>query len=579
MSVLRAILGWIGRHAILFAALVLALLAYQAWHGQRASGQAREQAALHADRAQDFAQLAAQLDAARAEAMADLERAEAEARAMTDAELRRSLEAAIAERDRLVAQRPAPLARRTALLTLDRAALLEDRLREIRIGLRERQIAGLQQAIAARNTGIGLETAQAFARQMRDESRRAFAAADRRCTAAGDELDRFNRQWNWVKNTREWLFSKRSRLEAVRDARCEEADRLRGLLDAGEERLRRAEAGLRSARESAHAWIYEDLPDQAQDLAESADQEARQAEELARQAARSWWQEWGMDALLRQAALLLLLIVLTPFAIRALFYFVLAPATERRPFIRLAMPGGPGKLPVPGLRSAPSLSVRLAREEEIFVRQDYLQTSPLDGAKSTRWLLDWRHPLASLASGLYFLVRLAGTDGAVTISALRDPIAEVALLELPEGAACTLKPRVLAAVVQPLGQPLRVTSHWRLFTLNAWLTLQLRYLVFHGPCRLAVHGGRGIRIEAAENGRIFGQDQLVGFSADLAYSVTRTETFWPYFLGREPLLKDKVEAGTGLLLIEEAPYAGRRKRGVRQGLEGMFDAVLKIFGL
>lgn len=79
-------------------------------------------------------------------------------------------------------------------------------------------------------------------------------------------------------------------------------------------------------------------------------------------------------------------------------------------------------------------------------------------------------------------------------------------------------------------------------------------------------------------GRIFGQDQLVGFSADLAYSVTRTETFWPYFFGREQLLKDRVEAGSGVLIIEEAPLSVRRGE-VRRGIEGLVDASMKAFGI
>jgi hypothetical protein len=125
---------------------------------------------------------------------------------------------------------------------------------------------------------------------------------------------------------------------------------------------------------------------------------------------------------------------------------------------------------------------------------------------------------------------------------------------------------------------LLITSHWRLNSLNAWLTLQFRYLVFHGPARLVLKGGRGVRVEAAERGRVFGQDQLVGFSADLAYSVTRTETFWPYFLGREPLLKDRVIAGNGVLIVEEAPFTARNGE-VRRGLEGMIDAGMKAFGM
>lgn len=104
-----------------------------------------------------------------------------------------------------------------------------------------------------------------------------------------------------------------------------------------------------------------------------------------------------------------------------------------------------------------------------------------------------------------------------TVSAVRDPFAEVTVVVLSDGASCVLQPRALAAVVQPIGQRLRVTGHWRLLSLNAWLTMQLRYLVFHGPARLVVQGGRGVRVERAERGRIFGQDQVVGFSSDLAY--------------------------------------------------------------
>ena len=90
--------------------------------------------------------------------------------------------------------------------------------------------------------------------------------------------------------------------------------------------------------------------------------------------------------------------------------------------------------------------------------------------------------------------------------------------------------------------------------------MQLRYVVFHGPARLVVKGGRGVRVERAERGRIFGQDQLVGFSTDFAYSVTRTETFWPYFLGREQLLKDRVADGVGVL-DRRGSADGRSARG------------------
>ena len=87
-----------------------------------------------------------------------------------------------------------------------------------------------------------------------------------------------------------------------------------------------------------------------------------------------------------------------------------------------------------------------------------------------------------------------------------------------------------------------------------------------------------MRVEPVEHGRVFGQDQLVGFSAGLAYSVVCTETFWPYFLGREQLLRDKVDAGEGVLIVEESPVVGRSGAQARKGLEGAADVVLKAFG-
>lgn len=284
-------------------------------------------------------------------------------------------------------------------------------------------------------------------------------------------------------------------------------------------------------------------------------------------------------ALFMKALLIFVVVLTTPFIIRVIFYHILAPLAESRAAIRISVPGG-GTVPIPLTeRSRVSIPITLETAEELLVRQDYLQTSSLTGGKQTRWLLDYRHVLTSIASGLSFLTRIRGEGEMTTVSAVRDSFAELTEINMANGAACVLHPRALVAVVQPVGKTMRITSHWRLLSLNAWLTFQLRYLVFHGPCKLVVKGGRGIRVEQAISGRIFGQDQLVGFSADLSYSVTRTETFWPYFFGREQLFKDKVAQGSGILIIEEAPLSSRQGSGVRHGLEGAVDATMKAFGL
>lgn len=287
-----------------------------------------------------------------------------------------------------------------------------------------------------------------------------------------------------------------------------------------------------------------------------------------------------LRSVLFNAAVLLIGIISTPYLVRLAFYFVLAPLASRRPPVRIIASRPLSAPPLPLAKtSGVSASVTLRAGETLLVRQGFLQTTSSGGAKATQGLLDWRHPLSSLASGLSFLTRVEGAGDTTTISAVNDPFAEVTVLELPAGAGCVLQPRALAAVAQFSRSPLRVTSHWRLGSLHAWLTLQLRYIMFHGPVRLVIKGARGVRVEPAERGRVFGQDQLVGFSADLSYSVTRTETFWPYFFGLESLLKDKVEGGDGVLILEEAPMIGADGRRRRKGLEGMADVLLKAVGI
>lgn len=292
---------------------------------------------------------------------------------------------------------------------------------------------------------------------------------------------------------------------------------------------------------------------------------------------RVWAVANDVPGVLRLAAWALLGIILSPVLIRLFCYYVLVPAAMRRPALRLS---AGSDVPIPPVaRSGVSVALQLATGEELLVRQDYLQTTSLVAKSGTRWLLDPWRPLTSFATGLTFLTRIEGSDGTTTISARRDPHAEVTVIALPAGAACMLQPRALAAVVHFVDRPLKVTSRWRLGSLNAWLTLQLRYLIFHGPARLIVKGGRGVRVEPAANGRVFGQDQLIGFSADLDYAVTRTETFWPYLLGRELLFKDRVDRGTGVIVLEEAPLSTRGGARARRGIEGMIDASMKLVGM
>ncbi len=240
-------------------------------------------------------------------------------------------------------------------------------------------------------------------------------------------------------------------------------------------------------------------------------------------------------------------------------------------------------LPAPAGRiSAVSQAVAVAAEEELLVHARFLQSADMNARMRTRWLLSWRFPISSLAAGLVALTRIR-TDAprVFVVSATgHDAVSEIGSVTVLAGEALVLQPRCLVGVLQRRDAPMRITRHWRLGTLNAWLTLQLRFLVFHGPATLFVKGARGVRLEAADAGRAIDQAATLGFGANVAYSQVRTETFFPYLSGRHALFNDRFSAEQGVYLYEETTGAGRRDRGpAGRQLEGIVDALLKIFGV
>lgn len=551
MSALKAIFGWLGSKVVLYVALVTAILVgavVAPWlksEWTRAHTQAERVGRLEAVRGE--------LETQREATERRLTAAATAAQRKSVDELDRALEDAVKAKAAAEKRRLGDLARTKSLLSADTEALRAEGQLELEIQYREREITGLRATRdqLAKRTDLGrfptdlttrLETAKA-------DASRAMQA----CRSSAQALSAFEDSWEF----RSYLHDRgrHGDLRSGAQERCRTAAAAAYAQRDAAVRLK-AYHDARRAYAQSRGWSGGDIGSVTRGL------EQQLAKERA-DAARSWGGRLSLwaarvhfSSVLWQAAAALALIVALPFLIRLFCYFVLAPLVMRRPAIRLPTSTASHAEIAPAERSTTSIGVRLAAGEELLVRQDYLQTSSATGAKSTQWFVDRRHPITSLASGLIFLTRLRGEGEVTTVSAVRDPFAEVTMLTLPDGARCVLQPRALAALVQSNAQPLRITSHWRLLSIKAWLTLQLRYLVFHGPVGLVVKGGRGVRVERAEQGRIFAQDQLVGFSTDLAYSVTRTETFWPYFLGREQLLKDHVDKGEGVLIIEEAPWPG-----------------------
>lgn len=308
---------------------------------------------------------------------------------------------------------------------------------------------------------------------------------------------------------------------------------------------------------------------------------------------------------LPQALAILVVVLLSPLLVKGLAYYVVAPLATRRPPLQLlpdesgaltaitVQGGGPSGPAVDGAPpraarltpaddriSAPSLSLRLAPGQQLLLRPQVLHGTPLEAEKDTRWLLDWRMPLTSLAAGMVGLLRVrVGREQLITVSSTTDPLAEFSCIEVPAGAALVLQPRCLAGVVQPGQSPVRISRHWRLGHLSAWLTLQLRYLVFHGPVQLIVQGPRGVRMEAVSSGRSVNQAATLGFSARLAYAVARNETFPSYLFGQRALFQDCWTGEPGHCVTAETPAPSARGGLFGRGLEGALDTLLKAFGV
>jgi hypothetical protein len=291
----------------------------------------------------------------------------------------------------------------------------------------------------------------------------------------------------------------------------------------------------------------------------------------------------GVKAQLPTAFVILAGVILAPIGIKGFFYYILAPLASKLPPIRILPNEASPPIPQP-TASKVSLDFDISATDEILVHSDFLQGSDKRAVKCTQYFLNSRLPFSSIASGMYMLTRIR-SDGEsatrVVVSSQSDAFGEIGALVIPEGAAMVVQPRALAAVIIQQGKQVMITRHWQIGKMHAWLTLQLRYLVFHGPITLIIKGCRGIRAEESnpEAPRMINQASTIGFSANLDYKNTRCETFIAYLRGKEELFNDEFSGGPGRYVYEEMPSGGRRTGLTGRGLEGAVDAALKVFGI
>lgn len=283
---------------------------------------------------------------------------------------------------------------------------------------------------------------------------------------------------------------------------------------------------------------------------------------------RSALRDYGLTA-----AQIVLAAVLLPILLKLFAFYVIAPlAATARP-IQLR-PAGPS---LNAAASGMSVDVPLGPDTEVLLRSG-LQSSAADVRGGDLYLLDWSMPFTCLAAGLVNLQRLRSARPDHVVVTGTDEAYRVSAIAVPAGGAAVLQPRVLLGIAKPRGANLVITRPWQLARLTAWITLQLRFVVFHGPCTLIVQGRGGVVVEDAGKGRMISKRLTLGFDAGLAYGAARSASFLPYLKGQASLFNDRFE-GDGRYLFEQRP-ATIGKGGIwGRGLKGIGDAALKVVGI
>ena len=267
-----------------------------------------------------------------------------------------------------------------------------------------------------------------------------------------------------------------------------------------------------------------------------------------------------------------------------LWYWVLMPLISRRPALRLKAAAGEGTASLGPSRH--SLEVSIPQGDRLAVRADWLVAVGDEqgrARRSTRWFWRWKAPALSYAARLFLLTEVRGEDapeGAPAALAVlappADPDLSISRLELTGGhPGIVVRP---SHVVGIQGDGVKLEAVWAWRSLQAWATWQIRYYRFSGTGVLYLAGHGGLTGVDAANIRLRLDHRVVaGFDVRLTYQAKRTETFFPYLLGRASLVDDSF-TGAGLILREAVSGAHGARTPIERGFQAIVGVVGKFFG-
>lgn len=250
-------------------------------------------------------------------------------------------------------------------------------------------------------------------------------------------------------------------------------------------------------------------------------------------------------------------------------FYLVAPVVSKQQPIQLAKQTGGISWSDPKT----TLDLTLPPDDQLWVRSELLTQHDF-ATKRTDLFWNWRAPAVSAVAGLAPCTRVTNNeDNAARFSlSPNDAEMEISEIVLEKDASIVLH---VANIVAVSGD-VTVLAKWRIFSLNAWLTWQLRFLIFKGPGSIFIGSPRGINGYRVSKKQMVEQQVAIGFDSGLNYSVKRTEVFMPYLLRKASLFDDCFQ-GDGIMFRKNAATHGRKS--FLEKTSGAFFSILgKLLG-
>lgn len=378
---------------------------------------------------------------------------------------------------------------------------------------------------------------------------------------AVDRRDQLPQVRSQVEEARRQVSTKKSELDDRREDLCGFKGRLTDLAVRG--------APCKSAQEKFDK-ADEELKALQQGLAE------REREKNRLEEAKESWQGQVLDLwfLTRKWLLALaVLVVVMPYVLRTVSYFLLMPIVRRahKP-IHLAAGSENATADLRTTAAERTLTIQLGAGEVLSARSEHVR--PVQGTIRSRLLYDWTSPFISFAAGLHGLSRVTGDAGgsSATLATPDDPDSYLMRIDFEDHPGVVVQPKQVVGVI---GTPdLETRWRWGVLALARW---QVRYIMFAGTGSLIVQGSGDV-VATTQPGRPTKMDQnlVIGFDSRLTVGVNRTEVFLPYLRGRTPLVDDEF-TGCHSFFWQKASADGPNNP-IARTFNAFFSGLGKLFG-